>query len=227
MILAAGRGERMGELTLTTPKPLLKIAGKHLIEYSIQNIKAAGINEIVINTAYLGEQIQSVIGNGQRYGVDIVYSEEGERLETGGGIYRALPLLGEEPFLVVSGDIITNHPLNTLPRHPVGLAHMIMIDNPVYHPHGDYSLVDGYLNLEKQSAKTFANVGVYRPELFAQCKPGYFRLSEVLMPAIKNKQITGEMLQGSWFNIGTREDISHANQLVPSIVLNTKQPFEC
>src|SRR5262245_47836758 len=136
MILAAGRGERMGELTSLQPKPLLRVAGHYLIEYAIANIKRAGISDIVINVSYRADQIKSALGDGKRYGVNIVYSEEKERLETGGGIFQALPLLGNEPFLVYSCDIITNYPLNLLPHQPNGLAHLIMVTNPVYHPHG-------------------------------------------------------------------------------------------
>ncbi len=212
MILAAGRGERMGQLTLSTPKPLLKVAGHYLIEYAIANIKRAGMNDIVINTAYLGDQIKIAIGDGSRYGVNIVYSEEGERLETGGGIFKALPLLGPEPFLVMSGDIITSHPLASLPKQPHGLAHLVMIENPLFHPQGDYGLKDGFLDTHSVPAVTFANIGVYRPELFAACKPGYFRLNDVLQPAVAVRQMTGEMLRGFWFNVGTAGDLAEVDQ---------------
>lgn len=208
MILAAGRGERMGELTASTPKPLLQVAGRYLIEYAIASIKRAGIREIVINTAYLGGQIKAAIGDGYRYGVDIVYSEEGERLETGGGIYKALPLLGEEPFLVMSSDIVTTHRIASLPAQPRGLAHLVMIANPPFHPQGDYGMKAGLLDTESTPAMTFANMGIYRPELFAACKPGHFRLNTVLLPAVKAKQITGETLRGVWFNVGTPADLA-------------------
>jgi MurNAc alpha-1-phosphate uridylyltransferase len=208
MILAAGRGERMGALTVSTPKPLLQVAGRYLIEYAIASVRRAGIREIVINTAYLGDQIKAAIGNGQRYGVDIAYSEEGERLETGGGIYKALPLLGSDPFLVMSSDIITSHPIASLPAQPQGLAHLVMIANPSFHPQGDYGMKDGWLDTASTPAMTFANMGIYRPELFADCKPGHFRLNTVLLPAVKAKQITGETLRGIWFNVGTPDDLA-------------------
>lgn len=212
MILAAGRGERMGNLTLSTPKPLLKVAGRYLIDYAIASIKRAGIHDIVINTAYLGDQIKTAIGDGSRYGVDIVYSEESERLETGGGIVKALPLLGDEPFLVMSSDIVTNHPIASLPPQPKGLAHLVMIDNPPFHPQGDYGLKDGWLDLETVPTMTFANMGIYRPELFADCEPGHFRLNQVLLPAVKLKQISGESLNGFWFNVGTPADLAGVDQ---------------
>ena len=134
MIFAAGRGERMRKLTELLPKPLLHVAGHYLIEYAICNLKRAGIREIVINVSYRGEQIKDALGNGERYGVNIVYSEEKERLETGGGIVQALPLLGDEPFVVMSSDIITDFPLQNLLHYSNSLAHLIMVPNPPYHP---------------------------------------------------------------------------------------------
>jgi len=207
MILAAGRGERMGELTASVPKPLLRVNGRYLIEYAIASIKQAGINEIVINLSWHGDQIQAALGNGSEYGVNIFYSEEPERLETGGGILKALPLLGSEPFIVMSSDIVTDYPLEKLPKTLSGLAHIVMVDNPLYHIHGDYGLQNEKVMLQANKTFTHANIGVYSPDLFRGCTPGHFRLTQVLNPAIVADQVTGEHYQGHWRNIGTKADI--------------------
>lgn len=212
MILAAGRGERMGELTAKTPKPLLRIAGHYLIEYAISNLARAGIHEIVINVSYHAELIKAAVGDGKRYHVTILYSEEKERLETGGGIFQALPLLGNEPFLVVSSDIISDYPLEKLPSHPNGLAHLVMVRNPSFHPHGDFGLRDGYADMHTVPTLTFGNMGVYRPELFANCLPRHFPLNQLLFPAIQNGKVTGEHYQGTWYNIGTPKQLKRARE---------------
>lgn len=209
MILAAGRGERMGALTANTPKPLLRVGDHYLIEYAIASVKRAGIQEIVINVSYLAEQIKQAIGDGEKYGVSIVYSEEAERLETGGGILQALPLLGDDPFMVLSCDVIADYPLMQLPKEPDGLAHLVMVANPHYHPRGDFALVDGKIKLDEPKL-TFGNISVLRPELFAACTAGHFRLTKVLMPAIEKAQVSGEYYQGLWYNIGTPEDLADA-----------------
>lgn len=212
MILAAGRGERMGDMTAMTPKPLLRVAGHYLIDYAIANVKKAGIREVVINVAYQAEQIKAALGDGSRYGIHIAYSEEKERLETGGGILQALPLLGTEPFVVLSSDIITDYPLTRLPRQPLELAHLVLVDNPVYHPRGDFGLHEHYLDLVSKPTLTFGNIGVYRPALFADCVPGHFRLGNLLFPAVEKRQITGERYQGMWFNVGTPADLDAVNK---------------
>lgn len=212
MILAAGRGERMGDLTAKHPKPLLKVHGHFLIEYAISSLKQAGIREIVINVSYRGDQIMSALGDGEKYGVNIIYSVEEERLETGGGIFQALPLLGDEPFIVVSSDIITDYPLSNLPAHPDGLAHLIMVSNPPYHLDGDYGLRDGKIDLNVSPMLTYSNIGIYRPELFSRCEAGHFRLNTILNPAISAGQVTGEHYQGAWYNIGTPEDLKEINE---------------
>ena len=212
MILAAGRGERMGEITHRVPKPLLRIAGNYLIEYALFSLKRAGIHEIVINISYLGDQIKAALGDGSRYGVTIAYSEEKERLETGGGIFQALPLLGEDPFIVMSSDIVTDYPLQQFPRHLNGLAHLVMVDNPSYHARGDFGLCQGVIDINAQPTLTFASVGIYHPALFAGCEPGHFRLTKVLHPAIAKGLVTGEHYQGTWYNVGTLEELSMADQ---------------
>ena len=138
MILAAGRGERMRPLTDATPKPLLRVGGQCLIEYHLKALQRAGIREAVINLGHLGEQIQALLGDGQRYGLDIRYShEEDHILDTGGGIHHALPMMGEEPFLVINGDIFTDFPFESLRGRAVALAHVVLVANPVHHPQGD------------------------------------------------------------------------------------------
>jgi MurNAc alpha-1-phosphate uridylyltransferase len=217
MILAAGRGERMGELTLETPKPLLKVGGQYLIEYALAKIKQAGIQECVINISWHADKIKSALRDGAQYGLKILYSEEPERLETGGGIFQALPLLGSDPFLVMSGDIVSDYPLNELPQHPEGFAHLVFVPNPGYHTQGDYGLKDGKVTQQAQPFYTYANVGVFRPELFANCEPGYFRLTQVLNPAIAAGKITGELYRGFWHNIGSPADIEEFKQQITSL----------
>lgn len=207
MILAAGRGERMGSLTAETPKPLLRAGGNYLIEYAIQNLKKAGVTDIVMNVAYRGQQIQQAIGNGSRYGVHIEYSVEAERLETGGGIFKALPLLGDQPFIVVSSDVVSDFVLANLPRQMNALVHLVLVKNPEFHPHGDFGLRDGYVDMDAMPRHTFANISVIHPDLFADCSPGHFPLNKILFPAIREGRVTGELYQGRWFNIGTPEQL--------------------
>jgi len=208
MILAAGKGERMGQLTEKKPKSLLRAGGSYLIEHAIQSLSQAGIKEIVINVSYLKEQIIAALGKGERYGVKIVYSEESERLETGGGIAKALPLLGTEPFVVLSGDIICDYPLTQLMQKPLRLAHLVMVDNPAFKPQGDYGLNQNQeIEIGQGKTYTFANIGIYRPELFADCQPVYRPLAEVWREAILQKQITGECYRGLWYNVGTLQDL--------------------
>ena len=216
MILAAGRGGRMGALTYDTPKPLIKALGNYLIEYSIFSLIKAGVRDIVINVSYHGEQIQAALGDGSRYGVHFHYSVELEALETGGGILQALPLLGDEPFIVLSSDVVTDYPLQTLPTHLDHLAHLVVVDNPHFHPRGDFCLNKGKLYCAEQNPFTFANIGIYRPELFADCKPGKFRLGEVIRRAITKSAITGEHYSGIWHNVGTPDDLSKVLALTSS-----------
>ena len=215
MILAAGRGERMRPLTDTVPKPLLRIGGQTLIERHVHALARAGITELVINHAYLGEQIVQALGDGDAYGVRIGYSPEtGGSLETGGGIMNALPLLGVEPFLVVNGDIWTDFPFAALPSQPDGLAHLVMVANPENHPQGDFSLSEGRLSQRGPAMLTFSGIGVYRPELFAGCTPGAFPLAPVLRTAMDAGQVSGEHYTGSWFDVGTPERLDAVNRVI-------------
>lgn len=208
MILSAGRGSRMGALTDHVPKPLLKVNDRHLIEYSIFSLTKIGVTDIVINISYHGEQIKQTLGNGSRYQANFHYSEEPEALETGGGILQALPLLGDAPFIVLSSDVITDFPLEKLPREPEQLAHLILVDNPDFHPRGDFCLDEKKIYCQEQNTFTFANIGVYRRELFDGCRPGKFRLGDLLKAAAKNSKLSGECYRGLWHNMGRPEDLA-------------------
>ena len=215
MILAAGRGERMRPLTDTTPKPLLRIGGQMLIEHHVHALVRAGITELVINHAHLGEQIVRALGSGSAYGVSIRYSAEHDAaLDTGGGIFNALPLLGAAPFLVVNADIWTDFDFTAVPQDIDGLAHLVMVDNPPQHPAGDFSLSEGRLSQRGPAMLTFSGIGLYRPELFAGCTPGAFPLAPLLRAAMDQGQVTGEHYTGRWFDIGTPERLAAVNEVV-------------
>ena len=216
MILAAGRGERMRPLTDSTPKPLLKVAGKALIEYHILALAKAGIQELVINTAWLAEQIQTTLGDGSQYAVKIQYSDEGEQaLETAGGIIKALPLLGDKPFVVVNGDIWCDYDFANLPAQPKELAHLIMVDNQPHHLQGDFSLQkSGHLSAEGEDKLTFSCIGLYHPDLFANLETTVQPLAPLLRDAMQQEKVTGEYYQGEWLDIGTPERLSELDQSV-------------
>lgn len=211
MILAAGRGERLRPLTDTCPKPLLTVRGKPLIEYHLEALSRVGVQEIIINLAYLGGSIHKKLGSGKKWGVQIEYSFEDPVLETGGGIYQALPLLGSEPFIVLSSDIFTDFPFESLVHHVMPadvLAHLILIDNPEYP--NDFGL-EGH-KLVNTHQYTYGNIGIYKPELFKGCKPGVFPLGLLLHSAMAKGVLTGEAYRGSWMNIGTAEQLQSAQE---------------
>jgi N-acetyl-alpha-D-muramate 1-phosphate uridylyltransferase len=207
MILAAGLGSRMRPLTDNTPKPLLPLAGKPLIEYHIEAMVRVGICDIVINHAYLGEQIETHLGDGSRLGARIVYSAEGEPLNTGGGIYNALPLLGQEAFLLMNGDVWTDYPLMQLIDKPVELAHLVMVANPEHNDGGDFCLAaDGRLNSEGHGrGLTFSGISLLSPALFADCHAGDFPLRDPLLAAMTRGAVSGEYFPGGWVDVGTPE----------------------
>lgn len=232
MILAAGRGERMRPLTDTCPKPLLKVRGRPLIVWHILNLVKAGITDIVINHAHLGQMIVDTLGDGSKYGAKITYSAEEIALETAGGIAKALPLLsdGVEPFVVVSGDIYIPHfnfaeCLNTLEDkdmwgnpHPLDerdVAWLYMVKNPDFHPEGDFSLsLMGLKNEVRADMQrlTFGNIGVYRPEMFAHITPGtHAKLGPILREYADRDQLGGELYRGEWHNVGTPEQLEALN----------------
>ncbi|OGT40915.1 MAG: hypothetical protein A3F12_06055 [Gammaproteobacteria bacterium RIFCSPHIGHO2_12_FULL_38_14] len=217
MILAAGRGERMGALTEALPKPLLRVGKYYLIEYALFRLSEAGINEVMINLAYRGEQIKEALGHGSRYGLQIFYTEERERLETGGGILNVLPFFKGQPFLVLSCDVITDFPLSSLPRQPSKLAHIVLVKNPAYHIQGDFALSGDMVTRHAAPKLTFSNIGIYHPELFADYKPGYFRLGHVLNAAADQGQVTGEYYQGVWYNVGTPQDLEEVTSPLEKI----------
>jgi MurNAc alpha-1-phosphate uridylyltransferase len=205
MILAAGRGERMRPLTDATPKPLLEVDGKTLIEYHIEALRRAGVETLVVNHAHLGGRIEAALGDGARYGVRILYSPEPDgALDTGGGIHNALPLLGDAPFIVVNGDVWTDYPFARL-TEPAGLAHLVLVDNPPHHAAGDFGLRGREVVDDGDSALTFSGIGVYRPALFAALAPGRFPLAPLLRRAMRDGAVTGEHYRGMWMDIGTPE----------------------
>jgi N-acetyl-alpha-D-muramate 1-phosphate uridylyltransferase len=212
MILAAGRGERMRPLTDHTPKPLLEAGGKTLIEHHLTGLKLAGFREIVINLAWLGQRIRDHLGDGKKYGLNIQYSDEGEALETAGGILHALPLLGKEPFLIVNGDIWTDYPFQNLSIGKNALARLVMIDNPPHHPQGDFALQKNSLQLKGAPMLTYGGIGIYQAELFTPYAPGKRGLREVLNSAIAQNKIEAELYRGRWFDIGTPERLEDLRQ---------------
>jgi N-acetyl-alpha-D-muramate 1-phosphate uridylyltransferase len=209
MLLAAGRGERLRPITDSLPKPLAEVAGKPLIVYHLEALVRAGIREVVINLSWLGEQIRAALGDGSRYGLRIAYSEEGPvPLETGGGILRALPLLGPDPFLVVSSDIWTDIDFARLEIASGAQAHLVLIENPPHHPRGDFGLEGDRVVNRDADRLTYANVGLYRPELFGGFAPGRFPLLAALNRGIAAQRVTGELHRGEWYDIGTPDRLS-------------------
>jgi MurNAc alpha-1-phosphate uridylyltransferase len=213
MILAAGRGERMRPLTDHTPKPLLLVAGKPIIEYTIAQLVAAGFTELIINHAHLGAQIEAKLGDGQALGATIHYSPEGEQgLETAGGIINALPLLGKEFFLVVNGDIATDFDFSTLKNLPVDLAHLVLVANPAHHPVGDFGINNAGLVDELATEQlTFSGIGLYSPKLFHNLEAGSRKLGQLLRQAIAKQRVSGQKHTGFWLDIGTPERLQELN----------------
>jgi MurNAc alpha-1-phosphate uridylyltransferase len=206
MILAAGRGERMRQLTAKTPKPLLRVGGKTLLEYHLETLGKAGIRDVVINVAYLGQKIIDFAGDGATWGLNIAYSHEGDDpLETAGGIIHALPLLGDGPFIIVNADIWTDYPFQSLPAIPGGLVHLVMVNNPEHHPTGDFVLQGNSLSADGEAKLTYSGIGVYRPELFKDYPQGKRPLLPILQGAMRTGQASGEHYKGGWMDIGTPE----------------------
>ncbi len=216
MILAAGRGERMRPLTDTTPKPLLPVGGRPLIEWHLQALAEAGFRDVVINHAWLGAQIEQRLGNGERFGLRIRYSPEpAGALETAGGIVNALPLLGDGPFVVINGDIWTDYPLAQLPRSlGEDLAHLVLVDNPPQHPQGDFVLQEGRVVADAEPCLTFSGIGVYAPQLFAGLEPGVRPLAPLLRAAMGEQRVGGEHYRGRWFDIGTPERLAELDRML-------------
>jgi MurNAc alpha-1-phosphate uridylyltransferase len=227
MILAAGRGERMRPLTDHTPKPLLPAGGKPLIVWHIERLVHAGVTELVINHAHLGHQIEHALGDGSRFGVHIAYSDEGKALETAGGIANALPLLGEEPFAVVNGDIWCDYDFARLPAHAAAMrasgdmAHLVLVDNPPHHPNGDFLLhrdriIDSALDAQ-HSKLTFSGIGLYQPVLFAGIPRGSVApLAPLLREQIAFGKVSGEHHRGLWVDVGTPQRLAELDTQIRS-----------
>ena len=215
MILAAGRGERMRPLTDTTPKPLLKIGGKSIIHYHLESLARAGIRRLVVNHSYLGAEVEKHLGDGSRWGLSIQYSPEpGEAMGTGGGIRKALGLLGDGPFLVINGDVWTDYDFSRTGCPAGKLAHLILVDNPVHNPEGDFSLQNGMISSEPGGRLTFSGIGVYRAALFSECEEGAFPLGPLLRAAAAKGGVSGERFDGSWFDVGTPQRLKVVDDLL-------------
>jgi len=211
MVLAAGRGERLRPLTDTTPKPLLEVRGKPLIIHHLERLRDAGYTQIYINTSWLADRFEMALGDGGKCGVHIHYSYEGpEPLETGGGIFKVLPLLGRDPFLVVNGDIYTDFPFETLKHRlkPDFLAHLVMVQNPKHHPQGDFHLSPaGHLRPGGGPKLTYSGIGVYKAEFFKDCRAGKFPLLMLMQNAMWLEALSGEAYAGVWSDVGTVDSL--------------------
>ncbi len=209
MILAAGRGERLSPLTDTTPKSLVEVRGQSLLERHLENVRDAGIKDVVINLGWLGDQIVERVGSGSKYGLSIAYSDERDNiLDTGGGIHKALPLLGNEPFLVINADIYTEMSVASLSLREENTAHLVLVPSPDYRDGGDFDLDDGaVINGDSQSL-TFSGVALYRPEFFDQCEAGRFSIVPMLRAAADARQLGGSLYEGLWADVGTPERLA-------------------
>lgn len=217
MILCAGRGERMQPLTATTPKPLLRIQDEPIVVHVLKALSKAGFRECVINVSHLGEQITTFLGDGAAYGMHIQYSIEETPLETAGGVIKALPLLGPEPILIVSGDVYTDFDFSTLYNKPLNgmLAHCVMVPNPAYHLEGDFYLDDDqHLTLAGKQSFTYGNIGVYDAALFSDRPIERIGIGSLLRAAIEQDLVTGELFTGTWHNVGTPEDLLRLNKML-------------
>ncbi len=214
MILAAGRGERLRPLTDRTPKPLIEVGQRSLIEHHLIALAAAGIRDIIVNLAWLGEMIEQRLGDGQDFGVRIRYSREPQgALETAGGIRNALAMIGDTPFLVVSSDVLTDFPFGALvDLDPPEFGHLVLVDNPPHHPHGDFGLVDG--RVTRSSPRwTYSGIGLFRPQPFVALPPGRCALRPLFEAAIDAGQLSAEHHAGQWLDVGTPERLSAARRL--------------
>lgn len=209
MILAAGRGERLRPLTDEIPKSLVEVRGQSLLERHLENVRSAGINTVVINLGWLGDMIVERIGSGSQYGLEVGYSQEGDDiLETGGGIHKALPMLGDEPFLVVNADIYTDMPVPGIELGDEHLGHLVMVPTPEYRDHGDFDINAGLIRNGKHAAHTFSGVAIYRPEFFDGCEAGRFPLAPMLRETADRGQLTGSLYEGLWADVGTPQRLA-------------------
>ncbi len=203
----------MRPLTDSVPKPLLEVKGKPLIVHHIERLVSAGIKTIVINTGHLGSQIHQCLGTGESFGVSINYSDEGdELLETAGGIVKALPLLGNAPFIVTNADIVTDFDYSLLPDQLVSDAHLVMVDNPKHNMDGDFALEKNQLHNEGQHRLTYSGIGFFSPRFFKDCVPGRRPLAPLLRQSAEAGKLTGQHFKGEWRDIGTPERLEEANK---------------
>lgn len=213
MVLAAGRGERLRPLTDDVPKPLIEVGGETLIGRHLRRLSEAGIEDVVINLAHLGDQIRGSLGDGSGFGVRLRYTlEPEEALETGGGIYHALEFLGSAPFLVVNGDIWTDFPFDRVPGKIKTAAHIVLVPNPAHNPTGDCSLRGNQAVIPGQHSLTFSGIGVYRASLFDRCGPGRFPLWPVITEAASRDRVSGERYDGVWFDVGAPDRLAALQQ---------------
>ena len=220
MILAAGLGSRMRPLTLHTPKPLLDVGGKALIVWHIEKLQTIGVTEIVINTAWLADKLVQALGDGSQFGVKILWSHEDEGLETAGGIINALPLLGDEPFILVNGDVWTTMdfaPLLDIHLHDQQ-AHLVLVENPPQHPQGDFVLAHGQAYTFEQNqegtALTYSGIAVLHPNLFNGLDAGKRPLAPLLKQAMQQQQVSAEKMQALWVDVGTPERLQQLDQQI-------------
>ena len=221
MILAAGRGERMRPLSDRVPKPLLPVAGKLLIGRLIDELARSGIADIVVNVSYLGDLIEKALGDGTAFGVRIAYSREREALETAGGIAAALPLLGEAPFIAVNTDVYSDFDFTRLEpaAHRLSrageLAHLVLVDNPLHHPDGDFCLDGDRVAAHGSACFTFSGIGVYHPALFSSVARGAkVQLATLLREPVAQRRVSGELHGGLWIDVGTPERLAHLERLL-------------
>lgn len=209
MVLAAGRGERMRPLTDTAPKALLEVGGASLLERQLERLAQAGVGTVVINLGWLGEAIVERIGDGRRFGVQVIYSPEYDNvLETGGGIRRALPLLGSAPFWVLNADVYTDFALPDIELPPESLGHLVLVPTPAHRPRGDFDLADGKARTAADPAYTFSGIALYRPELFAGSEPGRFPLAPLLFAAADRGLLDATLYEGTWADVGTPDRLA-------------------
>ena len=218
MILAAGRGERLRPLTESMPKPMIPVSSEPLIVHQLKWLKRAGIRDIVINLHHLGEQIESHVGSGKQYGINVSYTHEAVLLDTGGGIFNALPKLGDEPFLVLNGDVWTNFRFADLAKCTTDCAHLILTRKPSVHAFGDFSLEGGYVTRyedPQQHELTFCGISIIHPQIFDNSPRGAFSLTrDLLFNLIAKKEVTGEIFDGLWIDIGTQEGLKHVRRVM-------------
>lgn len=212
MILAAGEGRRLRPLTETTPKPLLKAGNHCLIEYHLLRLKQAGITEVVINVSYLAERIPEFLGDGARYGLKLQYSIEPALLGTGGGIFKALPLLGEEPFLLLSADIWSEYDYSEALLRSNNDAHLVLVENPEYHTRGDYGLDSAARIVRSAPLYTFAGIAKINPKIFSHSAAGNFSIAPLIEASIAKQKVSGELFHGAWFNVGTLQELEKLNK---------------